>query len=275
MKMRMFFVLSGTSFGQTAAFRGIVDRYSSLIYCLSTMKIKIIFPVITDIFDEEAAIEAAGFAAPDTEIDVQHLDRGTVSIECLYDGMLASPDIVEKAVQAEKDGFDAVFVDCFGDFGVEAAREMVSIPVTGGFQPAALTANIIAGRWSIVTVTSSGIPMLRGLAARLGLDKNLASIRHIDTPVLELTDKQILKQKLLEQVELAVKRDGAEAIVLGCTGLMGLAAALEQEAAERGFPAPVVDPTAAAIGFLELLHRSRLSHSRITYEKPPEKDRKI
>jgi len=237
------------------------------------MKIKIILPVISDVFDAEVGKEAAQFTAPDTEIDVQHLDKGTASIECAYDEMLAGPDIVAKTIQAEKDGFDGVFIDCFGDPGVEAAREMVSIPVVGGFQPAALSANIISGKWSVVTVLSSVVPMIRGLARKMGIEQNVASIRDIKTPVLELTDKDMLKQKLLDQIEKAVTEDGAEAIVLGCTGMMGLAESLAKEAAERGFPAPVVDPTAAAIGFLQLLHRSKLTSSRITYEKPPEKER--
>ena len=238
------------------------------------MKIKIILPIITEGYEEEVTREAAQFAAPDTEISVQRLDRGPASIECAYDEMLAAPDIVEKVIQAEKDGFDGVFIDCFGDPGVEAAREMVSIPVVGGFQPAALSANIISGKWSVVTVLSSVVPMLRGLARKLGIENNIASVRDIRTPVLELTGNDMLKQKLLEQIEKAVREDGAEAVVLGCTGMMGLSGALAADAAERGFPVPVVDPTAAAIGYLQLLHRSGLTSSRITYESPPKKERK-
>ena len=115
------------------------------------MKIKIILPVISDVFNAEVVKEADQFISPDTEIEVQNLDKGTASIESVYDEVLANPDIVKKVIQAEKDGFDAVFVDCFGDPGVEAAREMVSIPVVGGFQPAALLACMVAGscasRW--------------------------------------------------------------------------------------------------------------------------------
>ena len=41
------------------------------------------------------------------------------------------------------------------------------------------------------------------------------------------------------------------------------------------FAVPVVDPRAAAIGFLELLVRSKLSHSLLAYPYPPEKERKF
>lgn len=239
------------------------------------MKIKIVIPIIKDIFNEETLKEASQFKAPDTEIETVNLDRGTASIESEYDEMLCSPDIVEKVIQAEKDGFDGVFVDCFGDPGVNAAREMVSIPVVGGFQPAALTATMIAGQWSVVTVLRSVVPMLQGLIRKLGVESNVASVRDINTPVLELTDKNVLETKLIEQIEKAVTEDGAEAVVLGCTGMMGLAQTLSKKMKDKGIPVPVVDPTAAAIGFLQLLIRNGISHSKITYMVPSEKERKF
>ena len=76
-------------------------------------------------------------------------------------------------------------------------------------------------------------------------------------------------------MEKAVDEDGAEAIVLGCTGMMGLAQDLAEAMAARGRPVPVVDPTASAIGYLELLIRNGISHSPLTYPTPPEKERRV
>jgi Asp/Glu/hydantoin racemase len=45
--------------------------------------------------------------------------------------------------------------------------------------------------------------------------------------------------------------------------------------AKRGTPVPVVDPTAAALGCLELLVRSGLSQSRLAHMTPPEKERRL
>lgn len=213
------------------------------------MKLRIVVPIITDLFNQEVVKEVAQFKAPDTEINVVNIVHGPASIESRYEEMLASPDIVEKVVQAEKDGCDGVFVDCFGDPGVHAAREMVRIPVVGAFQPAALTASLIAGRWSVVTVLKSVVPLVDDLSRKLGLSQNIVSIRDIDTPVLELQDKGVLEKKLLAQK-------------------------LEKTMEEKGRAVPVVDPTAAAIGFLELLVRSKLSHSLLAYPYPPEKERK-
>ena len=239
------------------------------------MKIRVIAPIISDVFNEEILKETAQFKAPDTDIDVVNLDRGPASIESHYDELLAAYSIVDSVKEAERDGIDGVFVDCFGDPGVDAARELVRIPVVGGFGPAALTASLIAGRWSVVTVLKSVLPMIHDLSRKLGVDRNIASIRDIDTPVLELTDKKVLEDRLIEHSEVAVRQDGAEAIVLGCTGMLGLAQTLEERLNGKGLPVPVVDPTASAIGYLELLIRSGLTQSFLTYPLPPEKERKL
>jgi len=238
------------------------------------MKIKIVVPIISDVFNGEIIKEAEQFKSKDTEIEVVNLYRGTASIESSYDEVLAGPDIVAKVVQAEKEGCDGVFVDCFGDPAVDAAREMVNIPVVGGFQPTVLTASLISGRWSIVTVLKSIVPMIHNLCRKLGIEENVVSVRDINTPVLELQDKSLMRNRLLDQIEMAIE-DGAEAIVLCCTGMLGLAQNLQQEMAKRKKPVPVVDPTAAAIGYLEQLHRSGISHSKLTYPLPSEKERKL
>jgi len=239
------------------------------------MKIRVVVPIISDVFNEEILKETAQFKAPDTEIDVVNLDLGPASIESHYDEVLAAYHIAEKVREAEKEGVNGVFVDCFGDPGVDAARELVRIPVVGGFQPAALTASLNAGTWSVVTVLKSVLPMIQDLSRKLGVDRNIASIRDIDTPVLELSDKKVLEQRLLKHSEAAVKEDGAEAIVLGCTGMLGLAQNLEKQLVEIGLPVPVVDPTASAIGYLELLYRGGVTQSLFTYPSPPEKERRF
>jgi allantoin racemase len=239
------------------------------------MKIRVVVPIISEIFNEEVLEETSQFKAPDTNIDVVNIQKGPASIESRYDDVLATYHILEEVIQAEKDGCDGVFIDCFGDPGVEASRELVKIPVVGGFQPAALTASLIAGKWSVVTVLTNVVPMVQDLARKMGIESNMASVRHINTPVLELQDKSVMQTRLLGRMESAVDQDGAEAIVLGCTGMLGLSQYLAEKMAAGGRPVPVVDPTAAAIGYLELLVRSGLSQSPLTYRKPPEKERRL
>jgi allantoin racemase len=239
------------------------------------MKIKIIAPIITDRFNTQIAEEARQFTAPDTEVEVVNIQKGAASIESEYDDVLNAPDIVRFTVQAEKDGFDAVFVTCFGDPGVDAARELVKIPVVGGFQPAVLTACLLCGQFSIVSVLPTVVPMIRNLARKQGVTENIASIRYVNIAVLDLSDSSALHKNLVDESVKAVMEDGAEGIILGCTGMLGLAKSVEEELVRKNIPVPVIDPTGAAIGFLQALHRNSITHSRRTYHSPPDKERNI
>ena len=111
------------------------------------------------------------------------------------------------------------------------------------------------------------------LARQLGIQGNIASIRDIDMPVLELDDKAKMEDRLLKQILVAMDEDNAEAVVLGCTGMLGLGDILRKQLAQKGKSIPIIEPTAAALGFLESMIRSGISHSKITYPTPRPKER--
>ena len=98
-------------------------------------------------------------------------------------------------------------------------------------------------KWSVVTVLKSVVPMIQDLCRKTGIMDNVASIRDIDTPVLELQDKKVMQSRLLMQIEKAINDDGAQGIVLGCTGMLGLAQDLQNEVSKKNVYIPVIDPT--------------------------------
>ena len=239
------------------------------------MRIRVIVPIIVGIFDEEVKREFRTYASEGTEIDVVHLDRGPASIESEYDEALAVPDILNKTIEAEKEGFDGVIIDCFGDPGVKPAREVVSIPVVGAAEPSMLFASSLGQRFSVVTVLKNVIPMIENIAKVLGVYEKLASVRSIEIPVLELHDKERLKKELFEEMLRAIEEDGAHVLILGCTGMMGVADSLHEMLREKGYDVPVIDPAAASVKFLEAVIGLGVKHSRLTYMTPPEKERKV
>jgi allantoin racemase len=239
------------------------------------MKLKIILPVITDVFNEAVKREMESYAFEETKIDVVHLDKGTASIEGFYDEVLAGPDILDKTRQAEVEGYDGVIIDCFGDPAVKAAREFVDIPVLGGFESAIHLAMILGQRFSIITVLPNVLPLIQDLITLTGTGHKYASTRFINMPVLDLHDTNTMKKALLQEMVQAIEKDGAHVLVLGCTGMMGLAGELHQELEKKGYDAPVIDPAAAAMKIMESLVSLKLRHSRLTYMRPREKERKI
>ncbi len=71
----------------------------------------------------------------------------------------------------------------------------------------------------------------------------------------------------------AIEQDNAHALVLGCTGFMGVAAELQERLWLKGYDVPVIDPAFAATKMLEILIAMGVKQSRLTYMTPPSKQR--
>jgi hypothetical protein len=68
----------------------------------------------------------------------------------------------------------------------------------------------------------------------------------------------------------AVEQDGAEAIIFGCTGLLGCADAVRQGLLPRGIDVPVIDPIPTAVSVAAAIARVGLAPSKLTYPMPPQ-----
>jgi allantoin racemase len=232
------------------------------------MRIRVLVPIVTDRFDKEVATEFGAYAGPGSQISVVHLDEGPDSIESECEEALVVPDFLRKSREAEQAGCDAIICDCFGDPGVHAARELVDIPVVGAGESSVLLAASLGQRFSVVTVLPSVFTMIENLVRRAGVDGKLASIRSVDIPVLQLHEKDKMVSALLEQMIRAIEEDKAHALILGCTGMMGVAKNLRSQLVSKGFDVPVVDPVGASLKQAEAMVSLGLRQSRLTYHRP-------
>lgn len=237
------------------------------------MKLTVVVPLISDQFTDHVREEVSHWVSVDTKVDVVRIRRGPASIESEYDEALAAPGILDEVARAAEEGADAVFITCFGDPAVHAARELVDIPVVGGFEPAMLTALPLGEQVGIVTVLPNVVPMIRSLIRRYAIADRCRSVRVVDIPVLSLDDPESLLDRLHAQAQEAVATGEADVIVLGCTGMIGVAAKLQARLSAEGTFIPVVDPTGAALLWLECQVRLGLRPSRATYMPPPSKER--
>jgi len=237
------------------------------------VKIRVIEPVISKTLEGTSLEELSPIARPDTELSAVSLDAGPASIESTYEAALAAPHVVAKIVQAEKDGVDAVISNCMDDPGVEAGREMVSIPVIGPAETSMHIATMLGHRFSIIGVLEADERPFHDHARKAGLEDRLASVRAINIPVLELADRSRAVRALVEQAVRAVREDGAHVIIFGCTGMAGMAREVEEGLKRAGITdVPVIDPAKLAFKIAEALADMGLSHSKRTYPKPPEKE---
>lgn len=239
------------------------------------MKLTIIIPIVGNAPTEGVRKEASAWVSPGTQIDIRRIQRGTASIESEYDEALAGSGILAEVEAAAAEGADGIFISCFRDPAVHAAREVVDVPVVGGFEPAMLTALSLGEKVGIVTVLPNVVPMLHGLIRRYALTDRCRSVRVVDIPVLSLDEPDILLERLAKQAGEAVALHEADVMVLGCTGMIGVATRLQERLAAEtgGTHVPVVDPTGAALQWLQSLVRLGLRPSRTTYMPPPAKER--
>ena len=208
------------------------------------MKICLIIPIITKGFldKKEMRKRFEGYVRPDTEVDVYFVDYGPASIESRYDDVMAAPFVVKKAEWAEKNGYDAVAVSCMMDPGVKAAKEALDIPVVGPKEAATQLAPILGDNF--VTIYPRGIT------------------------VLELKESPEKTYKVLLENGKKALDEGAQVLILGCTGLTGLAKRLQNE-----LKVPVLEGEGLALALAQLFVDVGLTQSKLTYRKPPKKKR--
>jgi allantoin racemase len=208
------------------------------------------------------------YAAPGTEVEIADVDEGPASIESLYEEYLSIPPTVEKMIELEKEGYDAATLGCYGDPGLDAIREMTQrMVVVGPGEATAMAAAMCGHRFSIVTVTKSIINALEHLIDKVGVGKKLASVRAIETPVLQLAeDRESTVAAMVSEGRKAIEWDGADTLVLGCMS-MGFLDVAEEMSGSLGVP--VVNPGKVSLKMAEALVGAGLVHSGLAYMAPP------
>ena len=202
--------------------------------------------------------------------DHRSLAAGTDSIESRWDDQFSVPGIIDAAMRAEGAGAEAVIIDCMDDPGLDTVREVVRIPVVGPAEASMHLALCLAGRFTILTTADEDIPVVREIVERNRLEHRSASIRGIGISPLQLhEDPEKTFRRFAEVATIAVREDGTEAIIAGCTLLSDLIDRLSEHLVDVGLDVPVIDPRQAAAHHARMLVRLGLSHSAVSYPAPP------
>jgi allantoin racemase len=207
------------------------------------------------------------FAASGTEVSVWDAPEGPASIESSVEEHLAIPGLLNGVVRAEREGVDALIVGCFGDPGVEPARELATIPIIGPCE-ASLAASIPLGHQaSVITVLDSVIYTQKRVARVARLEQRLASVRAVEIPVLNLAkERPRVIEAFAQEGRKALEEDGADVLIPGCMSMAFLRIA---EDVQKELGIPVLNPAAVALKTAELFVRLGLSTSKRAYPFPP------
>lgn len=228
--------------------------------------IQVINPNTSRAMTDGIARTARETAGPGTVIRAVTPEMGPASIESHYEHALSVPGVLAAVAAGERDGADGHVIACFGDPGLDAAREIARGPVAGIAEAAMHVAGFLGRSFSVVTTLSRTAGHTRDLARAYGFGEACAGVHACGLPVLGL-DAPGARETVLKMCAAVRDSDGCDVIVLGCAGMGGLARGLT---ADLGIP--VVDGVTAAVKMIESLAALGLrTAKRDEYAPPPPK----
>jgi allantoin racemase len=233
------------------------------------MLIKVINPNTTWAMTEKIGECARSVAAPGTVIQAVSPSMGPASIESHYDEALSVPGVLEEIARGERDGVDGYVLACFGDPGLDAARELASGPVVAIAEAGMKVATYLGRGFSVVTTLGRTMGRAWDLADHYGVKSQCLNVRACEIAVLELdVPGSAARDVITAECARAVADDGCDVIVLGCAGMADLAADISSR-----IGVPVVDGVAAATTMVQSLVAMGLKTStRSEFAAPIPKD---
>jgi allantoin racemase len=233
------------------------------------LKIKDIMPLpITNKDLDGRQKERRRVAADGTQINLVNLKTGpALHGPFRYEMLLSDFMVYLEAERSEEEGYDAVMTDCTEDGPLGALRERLRIPVIGPLEASMHLATMLGKTFSILALRGHEEPLFREQAREAGLEDRLVSVREVDVnfPELEEFGDESLRRDLLREGKLAVEKDHADVLVLGCTSFIGVEDYLMSE-----LDVPVLQPGNVAVKIAELLHSLHLTQSRTAYPRGTE-----
>jgi allantoin racemase len=142
----------------------------------------------------------------------------------------------------ERSDADVYVIACGSDPGIEAVRTVTSRPVLGIFRSAVAAAVARVERFGVIALVESSKARHRVALRAMGLEDRLAGEVALNVPMDTLLDPEAAQAALIMAARQLAEM-GAEAIILGCTGMAHHRAQVRDAAG-----LPVIEPVQAAAG---------------------------
>jgi allantoin racemase len=205
-------------------------------------KIWVINPNTSQAMTATIEMCARAVVGPGVTVNGITSEIGPESIESYYDEAMSVPGVLKAVRQGEREGVDGYVIACFGDPGLDAARELASGPVLGIAEAAMHTASHLGTGFSVVTTLGRTIGQAAHLAERYGMQRFCRGIHACEIPVLDLDTDPDARKVITEACREALESDRSDVIVLGCAGMADMCHQISAE-----LRVPVVDGVTAAV----------------------------
>lgn len=206
--------------------------------------------------------------AAGTELELFAADSGVPYVESSIEIHLSGVAVARQIVELAGEGFDAAVGTAFLDNGLDAARELVDMPVVGPAKTTLYLAATLANRFGIIMAGGDLAKHAWAQAKLCGVVDRVIGIRTLDVTV----DRFFREPEAATSATIATGRElveeGAQALVLGCGATSGLTSEMTE-----ALGVPVLDPVLVALKHAEMLVTLGLSQSKLAHPANPRVER--
>lgn len=192
--------------------------------------------VVTDGIDE--AMAPLRFA-DGPQIDCLTLAEGPPGIECQRHADSVVGPICD-LIRREDNRADAFVIACFGDPGLQSARETTHKPVVGIAEASYAAALQLGEKFGVIAILENSARRQQRYVRQLGLGERYAASLPVGLGVTELEGDSVA-ERMISVGRKLIEDHGADVLILGCAGM-----ARQREPVERSLGMPVIDPSQAA-----------------------------
>jgi allantoin racemase len=228
------------------------------------IQIWVINPNTTQAMTDTIEACARAVVSPGVSVIGVTSEIGPPSIESHYDEARSVPGVLQAVERGEREGADGYVIACFGDPGLDAAREIATGPVIGIAEAAMQTASHLGRGFSVVTTLARTMGRAADLAERYGMHRFCLGIHACELAVLDLDTDPNARKIVTEACREAVESDGSDVVVLGCAGMADMCRDISAE-----LRVPVIDGVTAATLTVQSLVAMGLGTSKRGEFAPP------
>jgi allantoin racemase len=222
------------------------------------MKILLINPNSDQAMTGAIQRTAEAFAQGEYEVRCVTTPHAPKFIETYEDASKAAPGMILLVREHEKE-YDAFIVACHCDPNLDTMKEITTKPVVGIGEASMKMASMLGHRFSVLSTMKHSIPNKEAVVRKYHLQEVLASVRAPEGDTTDMSNEE----KYLAAAELALKKDMAEVLVLGCAGMTGLDKKIQQK-----LGVPVLDGVICALIFATGMVRYGIATSKVRRYNP-------
>jgi allantoin racemase len=175
------------------------------------------------------------------------------------------PGILQKVKEAEREGYDAVIIDCFTDTGLEPAKIAANIPIVGPAEASLHLSCLLADKFGQITPMDKGIPFHWRQATNYGLADRITSIKAVNMSLQEIGDRKDKAEARLLSLAEEMIEEGAQLVLVGCMGIFpALGIGSVRKLSEKA-GAPFIDPLSVTLKTAEILASLNLCQSKLAF----------